>query len=215
MPTKELALKNATVYITYILLAWGFYRLLFQLPEQIEETFIKPIVWLVPLLILINKERVGLGSLGFGLNNLFSSIYYSIGLGTIFVIEGLLVNYAKYGELNFGANIGSLPFMTTLLLSFITAVTEEIVFRGYVFNRIWYAIKNEWRANLLSTLAWTAVHTPIVFFVWRLDMFSSTLYLFLISLFGIASAFVFARTKNIISSILLHVLWAWPIILFR
>lgn len=215
MPTKELALKNATVYVTYILLAWGFYRLLFQLPEQIEETFVKPIVWLIPLLILLNKERVGLRSLGFTFNNLFPSIYYSIGLGTIFVIEGLVINISKYGGLNFGANIGSLPFMSGILLSFVTAITEEIVFRGYVFNRLWYAIKNEWRANLLSTLAWTAIHAPIVFFVWKLDLPSSLLYLTLISLFGIASAFVFARTKNIISSILLHVLWAWPIILFR
>jgi membrane protease YdiL (CAAX protease family) len=29
------------------------------------------------------------------------------------------------------------------------------------------------------------------------------------------SAFIFSRTKNIWGSILLHVLWAWPIILFR
>jgi len=40
-------------------------------------------------------------------------------------------------------------------------------------------------------------------------------YFLLTTLFGIGSAFVFARTRNVFSSILLHVLWEWPIILFR
>lgn len=215
MPTKELALKNATIYTTYILLVWGFYRLLFQLPEQIEETIVKPVVWLLPFAIILTKERATLASLGFTLNNFFASIYYSLGLGAIFVIEGIVINLVKYGGLNFGANIGSLPFLTSLTLSFATAFSEEVVFRGYVFTRLWHAIKNEWNANLLSTLAWTAVHTPIVFFVWKLDLQAAILYLMLTTVFGLASAFVFARTRNIMSSILLHVLWSWPIILFR
>jgi membrane protease YdiL (CAAX protease family) len=36
-----------------------------------------------------------------------------------------------------------------------------------------------------------------------------------IFLFSIGTTFVFLRTKNIIAPILLHVLWQWPIILFR
>ena len=215
MPSKTTLVKHSTILAVYLLLVWGFYRFLFQLPEEIEELFIKPVIWLVPVIILINKEKLGISSLGFTLKNLFPAIYYSLGLGAIFAIEALIINIVKYGTINFGANLGNLPFATALGLSFVTAFSEETAFRGYLFNRIWYVLKSEWSANLLTSIIWAAVHVPITFFVWKLDLTAAILYLFLTTLFGIGSAFVFARTKNIFGSIFLHVLWEWPIILFR
>lgn len=215
MPKKELVLRNITIYVSYILIVWGFYRLLFQLPEQVEELFIKPFVWLIPIYMYVHKEGLGLSSLGFTFKNLFSSLYYSLGLGAIFIIEGLIINYLKHGGLNFGANLGNLPFLTSFGLSFATAFSEEVAFRGYIFNRLWFVLKNEWTANILTSLAWAAVHVPITLFVWKLDLGAALVYLMLTTIFGIGSAFVFARTRNILSSIFLHVLWEWPIILFR
>jgi membrane protease YdiL (CAAX protease family) len=54
-----------------------------------------------------------------------------------------------------------------------------------------------------------------VFFVWNLDFSAGVSYLFITAIFGFGSAFLFAKTGNVASSILLHVLWEWPIILFR
>src|SRR3990167_5353394 len=103
---KALVLKNIISYFTFLLIAWGFYRLLFQLPEEIEELVVKPIVWLLPLFtIVVNKERETLESVGITLKNLFPSIYLSLALGAVFVIEALVVNFSKYGSLQFNANI--------------------------------------------------------------------------------------------------------------
>jgi membrane protease YdiL (CAAX protease family) len=215
MPSKTVLIKHSTILAFYLLVVWGFYRFLFQLPEEIEELFIKPVIWLIPVFILLGKEKLGLSSLGFTLKNLFPSIYLSLGLGAVFVIEALVINYVKYGGLNFGANIGALPFMTSLGLSFATAISEETAFRGYLFNRVWYVFKNEWSANILTSVVWALVHVPVTFFVWKLDASAAAIYLVLTTIFGIGSAFVFARTRNIFSSIFLHVLWEWPIILFR
>jgi uncharacterized protein len=214
-PNKINLIKNVTTYSAYLIVVWGFYRFLFQFPEEIEELFIKPVVWLVPLFLLLNKERFGLSSLGFTFKNLFPSIYFSIGLGTIFVMSGLLTNLLKYGSLNFTANIGSAPLLTSLGLSFATAFTEETAFRGYVFTRLWTSLKSEWVANFVSTGLWVMIHVPIAFFVWKLDLSAGIIYLILTAIFGFGSAFIYGRTKNISSSILLHVLWQWPIILFR
>jgi membrane protease YdiL (CAAX protease family) len=214
--TKTQLIKNITIYSTYIIVIWGFYRFLFQFPEQIEELVIKPILWLAPILYLvIQKERLKLSSLGFTFKNLFPAVYFSIGLGAIFVIEGLITNYLKYGGVNFAANIGNLPLMTSLGLSFATSFSEETAFRGYVFNRLWLVLKNEWLANIVSTLLWTGIHVPIAFFVWKLSISAGLVYLGLTTIFGLGSAFIFARTKNVWGSIFLHVLWEWPIILFR
>lgn len=215
MTAKTTVIKHVTIYSVYLVLIWAFYRFLFDLPDQIEELIIKPIIWLVPIFWLNIKEGFPLSSLGLTLKNLFPSIYLSLGLGAIFVLEAVLTNFLKYGRFNFMANIGNVPILTSLGISFATAFSEELSFRGYIFGRLWFALKDEWAANITSSLIWTLVHIPIAFFVWKLDLISGLLYLFLTAVFGIGSAFIFGRTKNIFGSILLHVLWEWPIILFR
>lgn len=208
--------KYAVYLSVYLLIVWGFYRFLFQLPESIEELFIKPVVWLLPVFYLLRQERQTLDSIGITSKNLFPAVYYALGLGAFFVMEALVINFVKYGgQFNLGANIGNLPLLPALGLSFATAVSEEIAFRGYIFTRVWKFIKNEIYANLLTSVFWALIHVPITIFVWRLDFTASVTYLVLTAIFGMGSAFVFARSKNIVSPILLHVLWQWPIILFR
>lgn len=208
--------KNALSFWAYLLIVWGFYRFLFELPETIEELIIKPVVWLIPLIFLLKKEKASFTSIGVTAKNLFPAVYFALGLGVFFLMEAVIVNFVKYGgSFNFGANIGNLPILASFGLSFATAFTEELSFRGYVFTRIWEVVKSEWLANIITSLLWAVIHMPITFFVWKLDLISALTYLFLTLLFGIGSAFVYARTKNVFSSILLHVLWQWPIVLFR
>jgi len=212
---KTTVIKHVTVYSVYLLLAWGFYRLLFKLPETVEEVFIKPILWLVPIFWLNAKEKFSISSLGITFKKLFPSIYLSLGLGAIFVIEAVLTNFYKYGHINFAANIGEMPILPSLGVSFATAFSEEIAFRGYVFGRLWHVLEDEWAANLASSVIWTLVHIPITFFVLKLGPADGIVYLLITMVFGVGSAFVFGKTKNVFGSILLHVLWEWPIILFR
>ncbi|MEK7182892.1 MAG: CPBP family intramembrane glutamic endopeptidase, partial [Patescibacteria group bacterium] len=95
------------------------------------------------------------------------------------------------------------------------ALSEETVFRGFIFNRLWKAFQGEWSANLLTSSGWALIHLPVTVFVLKYDVAQAVSFLFLTFLFGVASAFVFARTGNVFSSVLLHVFWEWPIILFR
>lgn len=212
----ETTVKYVIGYFAYLLIIWGFYRLLFQLPEEVEELLVKPVIWLLPLFyIVILKEKNNLESVGITFKNLFPAVYFAFALGAVFVIEAVIVNYIKYGALNFGANIGDKVLLLSLVISFVTAFSEEIAFRGYIFGRFSQSLRNEILANIIASFGWTAIHLPVTFFVWKLDAGAAVTYLVLTTIFGIGSAFVFARTKNIFSSILLHVLWQWPIILFR
>jgi membrane protease YdiL (CAAX protease family) len=215
MPKKEIALKNSALLAAYLLIVWGFYRFLFKFPEEIEELLIKPVIWLLPVLYFVRKEQKGLASLGITLNNLFPSIYLSLFLGILFAVEGVFVNFIKYKGVDFGANIGQIPFWGALGISMATAISEEVAFRGFLFNRVWHAIGSEWRANILTSMVWAIVHVPVAVFWWELNLGATLGFLILTTIFAIGSAFVFARTRNVFSSILLHVLWEWPIILFR
>jgi hypothetical protein len=105
--------------------------------------------------------------------------------------------------------------MGSLVISFATAISEEITFRGYLFTRLLHFFKREMAANLVTTILWSLIHVPISIFWWNLDFSGTMGYLALTIVFGFGASFIFARTKNIISPILLHVLWEWPILLFR
>lgn len=215
MPKREVAIKHATLLVSYLLVVWGFYRFIFKLPEEVEELLVKPVLWLAPVLYLVKKEKLGVSSLGITGKNLFPSVYLALALGTGFAVEGVLVNFLKYGEFNFSANVGQMAIFASLGLSFATAISEEITFRGYLFNRVWHALGNEWIANFLTSFVWGLIHIPVAIFWWNLSLAGIGGYLILTFIFGVGSAFVFTKTKNVASSILLHVLWAWPIILFR
>lgn len=208
-------IKHVTILATYILVVWGFYRFLFKLPDELEEVVIKPLVWLIPVYFLVSKEKMGLNSVGITSKKLFTSLYLALALGMVFAVEGLIINMVKYGGLDFSANLGMHNLWASLGISLATATSEEIVFRGYIFNRLWLIVKKEWLANIITSIVWGVVHIPIAIFGWQLDMGSTIGYLILTTIFGVGSAFVFARTKNVASSIFLHVFWEWPIILFR
>lgn len=213
--SKTALLKHTTLLFTYLFLVWGCYRLIIKLPDEVEEVIIKPALWIIPVLYLRKIEKAKLESIGITMKNLFPSIYMSLILGSIFVVVALVTNLFKYGQFNFGANLGSTSIFPSLGLSFMTAISEEIVFRGYIFTRLLQALGEEWKANFVTTIAWTLIHVPIVIFVNKLDPVSAIIYLLLTFIFGIGSAYLYGQTKNISSSIFLHVLWEWPIKLFR
>src|SRR6266404_2243136 len=144
--SKVNSFKNAIILFTFLLIFWGFYRLFFRLPDWIEEAIIKPIIWLGPVVYLVKKERASFKSIGWTSENLFPAIYSSIALGSLFAFVAFAGNYLKYGQFNFAANLGSEPFFFSLGLSFVTAISEEIVFRGYIFTKLWTALNSEWSA---------------------------------------------------------------------
>lgn len=215
MPKKEVAIKHTSALFVYLLITWGFYRFIFKFPENTEDLIIKPILWLVPVIFLVRKEKLGFKSVGITLKNLFPSIYFALTLGVFFTVIGIVVNMVKYGQINFSANLGETSFYNALFLSFFTGFTEEVTFRGYMLNRVLSVLKDEWKANVIVSIAWALVHLPIAVFWWKLDFVHTIGILLLTTFFGLGSGFVFTKTKNVFSSVFLHVFWGWPIILFR
>lgn len=212
---KKITKKSVFFYSIYVVIAWSLYRRFFSFSNSIEEFFIKPAIWLLPVFYLVKKEKDTLESIGLTLKRVVPSITLSLAIGSLFVVEALAINYFKYGGFNLGANLGADPILLSLVISFATAFSEEVAFRGYIFTRFWSLSKNELMANLMTTFVWLLIHIPVVSFVWQLSLSASITYFFLTSIFGFGSAFIFARTRNVFSSVLLHVLWEWPIIIFR
>lgn len=215
---KEVTLKHPLSLFSFIFVIWAIYRYFPEvLPEWVEEIILKPIFWLLPTVFFVKKiEKTDFASLGFQKKNFFPSLYWGIGLGMVFALEGFLVNILKYKGLNLGNFFSSpIDFLFSLFLSFATAFSEETVFRGYILSRLFKVWKSEIWANLVSSLLFAFIHLPIAIFVLGYTPQVMLVYLFLVFVFGFAAGFVFLQTENIASSILLHVFWSWPVILFR
>jgi membrane protease YdiL (CAAX protease family) len=217
-PQKETSIKHGFALFSLIFVFWTIFR---YFPEMVplwaEELVFKPLIWLLPTLWLVKKiEKRGFDSLGITAKNLFPSLYWGLGLGMVFALEGFLTNILKYHGLQLiTLDYTFFSFLGFLGLSFATAFSEEIVFRGYLFNRFWQVWKDEWLANLVTSLLFAVIHLPIGVFVLGYRPAAMMTYLFFIFLYSLASGFVFARTRNLASSVLLHVFWSWPILLFR
>ena len=214
---ENLSLKHVAALFSFIFVFWSLYRYFPEPPSWISEFLLKPVVWLLPTFWLVKKiEKRPLTSLGLTKKNLFPAIYWGIGLGLVFALEGLITNVLKYRGFQLVDLSYSLSdFLIAILASFATAFSEEIVFRGYIFNRLNQIWGKEWRANIVAALLFVLIHLPIGIFILSYSPITMFAYLLFVFVFGFGSAFVFARSGNILSSILLHIFWSWPIILFR
>lgn len=197
----------------FIFIVWGLYRLIFRLPENVEEIILKPLIWLVPTFYIVFKiEKRGMDSLGYTSKKFTKAIGRGIAFSTIFFIIGLCLNYLKYGRFSFDNLPAKEVFWPALFLSFITSISEETVFRGYIFNRLNEILKNSWVANLISSVGFCLVHLPIAVFVYKYSLPQGVIFLILIFLSSIGSGAMFSWTGSIWSSILIHVFWTWPVI---
>jgi uncharacterized protein len=212
--SKNKGLKTSLFYFVYLFIVWTAYRISFKFSDNIEELYIKPIIWLLPFLYILPKDNIRLTDLGITTKNFFRSIYLSIALGVGFAFLGLIANIAKYGAINFQANTGSNLLGISILISFATSIIEELVFRGYLLGVLMRKYKGIIPV-FLNSLLWTAIHAPISYYVWRMDAVQTAVYLSLTFIYGLGASFLYKETKNIAAPVFLHVLWEWPIILFR
>ena len=214
---KELSVKHVLALFSFIFVLWTVFRYLPEPPLWLTELVLKPLIWLGPTYWLVKKvEKESLASLGISQKNLFPALYWGIGLGLVFGLEGLLTHILKYRGLQLiDFETGFLKFAGLVLLSFVTAFSEEAVFRGYIFQRFWRLWKKEWLANVAAAFLFALIHLPIGVFVLGYQPVVMMAYLGFVFVFGVGSAFVLARSGNLIASILLHVFWSWPILLFR
>lgn len=225
MPTKvnsnrntpeQITVKNVFTIYAILLIIWGFYRVLFQLPETVEEVILKPLIWLGSLFYFLHKEKKGLSSVGWVGKSLFRGAYFGLGLGAVFAFIAIGSNALKYGGLHLAPNIlQGQNLLLGLSLSLITAISEETVFRGYIFNRLEIFLKDTFIANILTSIGWAVIHLPVMVLVYHLDSQGLIVQLFLSFIYSLGAGFIFSKTKNILAPILVSVLWAWPIILFR
>ena len=66
-------------YYSYLLIVWGFYRILvFQFPVSLEILIIKPIIWLIPLFFILKREHISLKEIGITDKKLYAKLLIAV-----------------------------------------------------------------------------------------------------------------------------------------
>ena len=192
-----------------ILIGWGLYRFFFKLPEWADELLAKPLIWLVPTILMVKIiEKQTLASLGLVKTNFWQNCLLGALLGLLLSTEVIITRTLQYGGVV--VNPDNLSFFSVLLLlglSFATAFVEETAFRGYIMNRLWKISNNELLANLTSTTLFVLVHVPLIIFVLHYSAYDLFTYALILFVSGAADAFIFGRTKTMAAPTTSHAVW--------
>lgn len=222
MPVKKPATSTApslsSVYRlwAWILLAWALYRYFIHLPEWADEFIFKPIVFVLPVIWYVRKiEKQTLATIGLTTKNLFTSIYIGLGFGIIFAIEGLVTHAIKYGKLDVNPIAAFQQYgFYLIIISVATAFSEELLSRGFVFNRLLEKTKSLPWSAILSSLMFMALHIPIL--VTSNKLTGMTLVLFFVTDFvlALANSLLYYNTGSLVAPILVHVFWNMTVALY-
>lgn len=224
---KKLFIKIIKIYLP-LLVIWSIFRYFTASFVKTSDTnffvlqiMFEPLIWLIPVLIyVIFLERRSLSSLGLVKKNVFSSIL----IGSVLCVVGYilyclllpsflsLLGYVDLSTLQVWIAPQSSNVNWVILMSFtvfaIIAVSEEIVHRGFIQNRLTEKI-NPLIAILFSSLLFTVSHLPIYIFVYQYNLHTSTAFLFDIFTFGLVLGYLFYKTKNLFGCIIWHGLSDW------
>lgn len=201
----------------WIALAWALYRYFFRLPEWADEFIFKPLVFALPVFwFVLKKERRPLSSLGLTGKNLFTSIYIGLGFGFVFALEGIAANAIKYGKLQINpiAAFEQYGMVMLLTLSLATAFSEEVLSRGFVFNRLWEKTKNLPYASLVSTILFVLLHVPILVASHKLVGMALVLFFVTDFILGLANSLLFSSTGSLVAPLLVHIFWNMTVALY-
>ncbi len=207
----HLALK---VY-SAVFVAWGMYRLIFRLPEEIEETFLKPLIF-VGIAVLIEKPKSWL--------KYFSEIWgqgdwlAALGWGLLAAL-GYVVVYGFASLLSFGSlqpgELGGNTIVPFILIGILTSIWEEWLFAGYIFSHIKADIKSVWLPRLITASMFAAVHLPILIVWHKFSPQNVVFQLLMLFVLGAGNTILMGKAKNLIAPVIAHFGWGLAIFFFR
>lgn len=218
MPVKKIVSTATSVFRiwAWILLTWSLYRYFLKLPEWADEFIFKPIVFVAPVIWYVRKkEKESLVTLGLTKRNFFTSVYIGLGFGVVFALEGLAAHAIKYGKLDVTPIAAFQQYgFFLIILSLATAFSEELLTRGFIFNRLYEKTKNLPYATIVSSVMFILLHVPILVTMTKLQ--GMTLILFFVTDFvlAVANSLLYYNLGSLVAPILVHIFWNMTVALY-
>jgi membrane protease YdiL (CAAX protease family) len=202
-----------------VLIAWTVYRMNYSFPEYVDEFIAKPIIFLLPVFLYIKniEKKSFLSGIGFNFKKFIPDLLIGLFVGLFFFSIAVIIKYARTGSLTpneFAIFGNATSFGYTALVALVTAISEEVLSRGFVLKRLYEDSKNVFSSSFFASILFFILHVPIMFSNSNLSgsylLFFMTIYLCL----GIANSFIFILRKNIVLPILIYAFYSLTISLY-
>lgn len=218
--SRTLSWQILLLYFSGLILAWtlrvtlltsAFENMDNLLLAEILKAIVKIAIWAVPALILIHKYEA---DVEVSLKRMFTNninLKKWIIVVPAFVIFNCVSSLINNGSIKVSENFDPLSLIGVV---FIAGVTEEIVFRGFIFNGF-SKLVSDGKAIVYSSALFTIIHFPS----WIYKGYLSNPLEFIsrcVSIFALGCVFgwIFSRSKNILPAMFAHILWNFMVCLF-
>ena len=183
-----------------------------EISSQIVKTvIIKNLVWVLPAALLVHHYR---DDVCIGLKEMFTSkVKWSkyLPVFLLVVLYPLVGGYLRKGSLTLNSDFG---IKQVIAFSFV-GITEEMVFRGWLLNAmVGKERQNQWKAILLSSLMFVAIHIP----TWTIHGELAVAFLHfgfvLVIILSIIFSITFLKSRNILVPVALHMIFDFLVDMF-
>jgi len=161
---KEVKNKSIIIiYTTVFFLVWIYYTLYLKnvfssnsILNIIINNTIKYTIWTVPVFIILRYVYKESPITYLKLNkNIIRGIIYGVVLGSIIIVYHVIRNFIM-GNGTFEFNIDLYTWVHRIIL---IGITEEVVFRGFILQKLQEEIKFKY-ANAISSVLFVLIHFP-------------------------------------------------------
>lgn len=216
MESRLTHLHSAIKAYAIVFVFWGLYRLVFRLPEAIEETILKPIVFVGSVFLVERPRRWDKYFLTvWGAGDWFKSLFLGLGFGLLYIIFYGFASFLSFGKLQLGSELANNLWASFIGLGIVTAVWEEWLFSGYIFSELKKFIVSPMTARIITALLFAMIHLPILAFGYKFTGTTLIFQLVLLSVLGLGNTILIGFSKNLLAPIVAHTLWGVAIYLFR
>jgi membrane protease YdiL (CAAX protease family) len=200
-----------------VLIIWSVYRTKLALPEWFDELIAKPIVFILPVYysILRYEQKPFFQQIWLKKKTIVTDIYTGLLVGFIFLIAAFFSNYLRLGNVSFLENIFTTNLVLAGILTMMTAISEEILSRGFILKRLYEDSSNMYSSSFIASTLFLVLHIPILFTIPNLS--GSMLLLFMTTDFilSLVNSFIFLDRKSLLAPILIHALYNFAILFYR
>lgn len=201
MKTSYLPLKALLIIYCLILIAWTIYHGSTSFPEYVDELLAKPIIWTFPVFIVMFLKKIRFSSLNFSTPT-SRVILISLISGILLVLLQIIPNSLK-GPIHLKIGLGFQPFILLIFSYLGTAVSEEILFRGFLLQQIRQRF-SAFVSVTLTSLMFSIIHIPILLLANHLISFDLIIGMYVIFASGVIFGALFLYNKTLWSPIIAH-----------
>lgn len=201
-----------------VLIIWAVYRAKVHMPEAFDEFVAKPIVFVLPVIYYISRfeKRKIFEALDINFKSLKLDILYGLAIGGVFFLSTILANMMRYGHILFfnNQNVTASSIVLVMALSIATAISEEIISRGFILKRLYEESKNIYTSSFFASILFFFLHVPMLFTNAKLSGNLLLIFMGTDLILSLTCSFIFLSRRSLTLPILIHAFYNLAIVFF-